>query len=92
MKEILNNDSFVGVRQEAVSALRGIHTPAALDALLATTKQSDARVRIRVMDAIGSFYDEKAFAAQNAAELIGILRERNKKRLACAPLNSHAVS
>jgi aminopeptidase N len=67
LKEILNNDSFVGVRQEAVSALRGIHTPPALDALLASTKQSDARVRIRVMDAIGSFYEEKAFAAHQAA-------------------------
>jgi aminopeptidase N len=67
LKEILNSDSFVGVRQEAVSALRGIHTPAALDALLASTKQSDARVRIRVMDAIGSFYDEKAFAAHQSA-------------------------
>ncbi|HUS33998.1 MAG TPA: M1 family aminopeptidase [Verrucomicrobiae bacterium] len=67
LKEILNNDSFVGVRQEAVSALRGIHTSAALEALLASTKQSDARVRIRVMDAIGSFYDEKAFAAHQSA-------------------------
>lgn len=67
LKDILNNDPFVGVRQEAVSALRGIHTPAALEALLASTKQSDARVRIRVMDALGSFYDEKAFTAHQAA-------------------------
>lgn len=67
LRDILNNDSFVGVRQEAVSALRGIHTPAALEALLASTKQSDARVRIRVMDAIGSFYAEKAFAAHQSA-------------------------
>src|SRR5207253_2854319 len=66
LKEILNNDSFVGVRQEAVSALRGIHTPEALKALLDSTKQSDARVRVRVADAIGSFYDEKAFAAHDA--------------------------
>src|SRR6185503_3833177 len=48
LKDILNGDSCVGVRQEAVSALRGIHTPAALEALLASTNQPDARVRIRV--------------------------------------------
>jgi aminopeptidase N len=66
MKGIVNGDSFVGVRQEAVSALRGMHTPAALEALLASTNQSDARVRIRVVDAIGAFYDAKAFAAHDA--------------------------
>lgn len=65
LKDVLNDDPFFGVRQEAVAALRAIHTPAALDALLASTNQPDARVRIRVADAIGSFYHEKAFAAHN---------------------------
>jgi aminopeptidase N len=63
LKEILNNDSFVGVRMEAVSALRGIHTPTALEALIASTSQPDARVRQRVANAIAAFYDDKAFAA-----------------------------
>lgn len=66
MKEVINNDPFYGVRQEAISALRGIHTPAALQALLDSRTQSDARVRVRVVDAIGAFYDEKAFAAHEA--------------------------
>jgi HEAT repeat protein len=66
LKGALNSDEFVGVRQEAVSALRGIHTPAAMEALMASTNQPDARVRIRVVEAIGAFYDEKAFAAEEA--------------------------
>jgi aminopeptidase N len=66
LKEILNNDSFVGVREEAVSSLRGIHTPAALEALIASQNQPDARVRLRVVDAIGAFYDEKAFTAEDS--------------------------
>jgi aminopeptidase N len=77
LKEALNNDSFVGVRQEAVSALRGIHTRAALEALLASTNQPDARVRVRVVDAIGAFYDEKSFAAHDAV----LQREKNPEIL-----------
>jgi aminopeptidase N len=73
LKEVLNGDPFVGVRQEAVSALRGIHTRAALETLLASTNQTDARVRIRVVDAIGAFYDEKAFAAHDTI----LQREKN---------------
>jgi aminopeptidase N len=66
LKDVLNNDSFFAVRQEAVSALRGIHSAAALDALIASRDQPDARVRIRVVEAIGAYYDEKAFAAIDA--------------------------
>ena len=40
-----------------------LHTDEALEALLASTKQSDARVRRQVADAIGGFYADKAFAA-----------------------------
>lgn len=63
LKEIVNSDSFAGVRQEAVSGLKGIKSPEALDALIASLKQSDARVRVRVVDAIGASYSEKAFDA-----------------------------
>ncbi len=66
LRDILNNDPFFGVRQEAISILRGLKNPAALEALLASTNQTDARVRYRVIDAIGSFYHPKAFAAINA--------------------------
>jgi aminopeptidase N len=67
LRDLVNNDPFFGVRQEAASVLREIHNPAALEALLASAKQSDARVRIRVADAIASFYDDKAFAASVSA-------------------------
>ncbi len=62
LKEALNNDAFYGVRVEAVNALRSIHNENALVALLASCTQSDARVRQRVVDAIGGFYDERAYA------------------------------
>jgi len=68
LRDLVNKDPFVGVRQEAVGALREIHNKAALEALIACANQSDARVRIHVVNAIASFYDEKAFAA-NAATL-----------------------
>jgi aminopeptidase N len=73
LKERLNTDPFYGVRIEASKALRSIHTDEALAALLSSTNQTDARVRLRVVDDIGGFYDEKAFAA--GLEVIG--REKN---------------
>src|SRR6185503_1322390 len=61
LKERLNNDPFYGVRIEASAALRSIHTDEALEALLVSTKQSDARVRQLVVDDIGNFYRETAY-------------------------------
>ena len=61
LKERLNNDSFYGARLEASRALRSIHTDEALEALLTSTKQSDARVRHQVVDDIGGFYRETAY-------------------------------
>jgi len=62
LKEALNNDPFYGVRLEAANALRSIHDDEALAALLGCCTQPDARVRQRVVDAIGGFYDERACA------------------------------
>jgi len=62
LQGILNSDSFYGVRIEAARALRSVHTDEALSALLASTRQSDARVRLEVVQDIGGFYDQKAFA------------------------------
>ncbi len=64
LQDTLNHDSFYGLRIEAAQALRSVHTDEALEALLASTKQSDARVRREVADAIGGFYADKAFAAE----------------------------
>lgn len=60
LKEALNGDPFYGVRMRAASALRVIHTDDALDALLASTRQSDARVRRQVIIEAGGFYREAA--------------------------------
>jgi aminopeptidase N len=63
LKEVLNNDPFYGVRQEAASAVSSIHTDDALDALLASTHQPDARVRRSVISAIDGFYRDKAYTS-----------------------------
>jgi aminopeptidase N len=62
LKRRLNTDAFYGVRLEAAGALRAMHTDEALEALIASTEQGDARVRQRVMDGIGGFYHETAYA------------------------------
>lgn len=73
LKQALNNDEFYGVRLEAAKALRVIHTEDALDALVASTNQADARVRVAVFRALAGFYDPKVFAAQTAM----LAREKN---------------
>jgi aminopeptidase N len=73
LKQALNRDGFYGVRIEAARALRAIHIEEALDALLASTNQPDARVRREVFRAIGGFYDPKVFAVQSAM----VAREKN---------------
>lgn len=66
LKKALNNDPFYGVRVEAAKALRSIYNDDALEALLASTAQPDARVRREVVAALGAFYHEKAFTAKSA--------------------------
>lgn len=61
LKEALNDDPFYGVRMRAASALRAIHTDEALEALLASTGQPDARVRRQVVIEMGGFYREAAY-------------------------------
>ena len=63
LKKALNSDKFYGVRIEAARALQTIHNDDALEALLASTSQSDARVRRQVIAAIGGFFNPKAYAA-----------------------------
>ena len=80
LNRTLNEDSFYGVRIEASKALRGIHTDESLDALLASTEQSDARVRRQVTEDIAGFYAEKALAeARQTVE-----KEKNPEILAIA--------
>jgi aminopeptidase N len=62
LKDTLNKDSFYGVRVAASQALRSINSDEAYDALLASAKQSDARVRKQVLSDITSFYRERSQA------------------------------
>ena len=63
LKDTLNQDAFFGVRLAAASALTEIHTEEAYDALLASTAQPDARVRLRVVGAIAGYYRETAYTS-----------------------------
>ncbi|HEU0039288.1 MAG TPA: M1 family aminopeptidase, partial [Verrucomicrobiae bacterium] len=67
LKKTLNHDPFYGVRVEAAKALRTIHNDEALDALLASTHQADARVRGQVIAEAAKFYHEKVFTGEIAS-------------------------
>src|SRR5439155_435449 len=60
LNQALNGDPFYGVRNEASKALRSIHSDEALEALLESTNQSDARVRRQVIADLGGFYRQSA--------------------------------
>jgi aminopeptidase N len=63
LKETLNHDDFYGARLEASRGLRSNHSDEALEALLASTGQSDARVRRQVVSDVSGFYRETAYAS-----------------------------
>jgi len=80
LEKALKSDGFYGVRERATAALRKIHSDEALAALLASTKQPDARVRNAVVVAIGAFYQTRA-----ADELSKLVRtEKNPMIVASA--------
>jgi len=80
LKETVNNDTFYGVRLEAARALRSIHSDEALEALLASTGQSDARARFEVVAAIRGFYSDSAYEAARKT----LAQEKNPAILARA--------
>jgi aminopeptidase N len=90
LKKTLNDDSFYGVRVEAAKALRTIHNEDALDALLASTKQEDARVRGQVIAEIGKFYHEKVFT--NELALLGNEKNPEIQADAIEALGAYAKS
>jgi aminopeptidase N len=61
LKKTLNEDAFYGVRIEAARGLRSIHIDEALEALVDSKKQSDARVRQEVISDIADFYRDTAY-------------------------------
>ena len=67
LKQVLNEDPFYAVRLEVANALRTIHSDEALEALLASTAQADARVRRQVREALRAFYREPVLASAREA-------------------------
>jgi aminopeptidase N len=53
----LGRDKFWGVRVEAATALAGLNADAARDALIAATKDADARVRARAVSSLAGLKD-----------------------------------
>ena len=83
LRNALNTDAFYGVRLEAAKALRATHSDESLAALLDSTKQTDARVRLEVLSSLGGFYDPTACAAARRA----LDSEKNPDILAAAIRN-----
>lgn len=63
LKKALDSDPFFGVRTVAAIALRKIRTPEAVEALVAARVQSDARVRLAVVDELGKCHRGAALDA-----------------------------
>jgi aminopeptidase N len=86
LKDALNNDSFYGVRLAAARSIRAIQTDEALDALLASTKQNDARVRRQVVADIAGFYRESSYEAAQK-----VLKEEKNPDIQAVALTSMAA-
>jgi HEAT repeat protein len=76
------------VRLAASQAIRAIQTDEALDALIASTKQSDARVRRQVTADIGGFYREASYAATQ--KILKDERNPDIQAIALASIGSYA--
>ncbi len=80
LQDRLNHDPFHGVRVEASSALRRIHSDEALTALAASRGQEDARVRLQVVQDLGAFFHDNACTALREV----LAAERNPEIIAAA--------
>src|SRR5688572_1250613 len=92
IQERLTKDPFFGVRAEAAEGLRTIHTDEALQALIESAKQDDARVRHKINSEIGAFFDEKAaaFVEQTLAnEKNPEIRQDAARALGAYPAEKH---
>jgi aminopeptidase N len=87
LKDTLNNDPFHAVRVEASKAIRAIQTDEAHAALLASTKQPDARVRRQVVSDITGFYRESTREA--VAKHLAEEKNPDIKALAIAALGAY---
>lgn len=94
LAKALNDDAFYAVRMQASKSLGEQETDAALEALLASQQQTDARVRQQVVEDLGDYYDERAEAALLAVaknEANPDIRGLALKALAKYPTASEAI-
>jgi aminopeptidase N len=87
LKNVLKDDPFYAVRLAASRSIRAIQAEEALPALIASVKQSDARVRRQVMSDLASFYRDSSYA-----EVLRAAREEKNpdiKALAIAALGAY---
>lgn len=82
LKAVLQSDAFHGVRMEASKALRAIHTDEAFNALLASTRQNDARVRKQVVTDVGAFYRDAA-----CEQLLRVASEEKNPEIVAEAIN-----
>jgi aminopeptidase N len=73
LKDAVNHDDFYGVSYEAASALASIHSDESLEALLSSTHQTNARIRLAVISALAAFYNPTA----RQAEIASLASEKN---------------
>ncbi len=83
LKDALNGDPFYAVRRSAAIALSRIRTDEAFAALTDSRDQSDARVRLAMVELIGDFYRDESFAISQDV----IANEKNPAIVAAALLN-----
>ena len=88
LKDALNNDSFYGVRLAAAQGLRAIQTDEAFEALRASLKQSDARVRRQVVQDIVGQYREAAY--ETAVKIAAEEKNPDIKAIAITSLGAYA--
>jgi aminopeptidase N len=63
LRQVLEQDTFWGVQAEVARILGNIHTPAALETLLANTRLAHPKARRAAVTALGEFKDDAVAAA-----------------------------
>jgi len=83
LKDVLNNDSFFGVRVKASGALRVAHTDEAFQGLSESLNQADGRVRLQVVEDICGFYRPESLALTKE-----ILKNEKNPEIVCRAIGN----
>jgi len=86
LSKALRSDPFWGVRVEASSALQATQTDQALDALAASLQQTDARVRLQIVQDFGKFYNQRSRDL-----LFGVLKKEHNPAIVSAAIRGLGI-